>query len=103
MNPPRQPHVEPVAALTGTEVPIQVNAQDGYHDRPDRTGRKASYPRRQIVGDRIVLGWADVFGRRGDLAQRPKHGSMSGGPITAGCASAQVGLGGDHERSGSHP
>src|SRR5689334_15048955 len=28
---------------------------------------------------------------------------MSNGPAAAGCASAQVGLGGDHERRGAHP
>ena len=106
MNQPRKPHVESVAGLTSTAVPMQVNAQDDYDDQLDCAGRKASYQRRQIAGDRIVLNWADVFSRPGDLARRPKHGSMSVGPIAAGCASAQVGLGGlggDQERSGSHP
>jgi hypothetical protein len=102
MNPPRQPHLKS-DTLTSTAVRIQVNAQGDHHDLLGCADRKASYPREQIVGDQVVLGWADVFSRRGDLAQRPKRGSMSGGPITAGCASAQVGLGGDQERRGSHP
>jgi hypothetical protein len=88
---------------TCTAVPIEVNAQDDHDGLLDCTDRKPSYPRELIVGDRVVLGWADVVGRRGGLAGRPKRGSMSGGPITAGCASAQVGLGGDHERRHSRP
>jgi len=102
MNPPRQPHLKS-DTLTSTALRIQVNAQGDHHDLLDCADRKASCPRKQIVGDRVLLGWADVFSRRGDLARRPKRGSMSGGPITAGCASAQVGLGGDQERRGSHP
>ena len=102
MNPPTQPHLKS-DTLTSTAVRIQVNAQGDHYDLLDCADRKVSYPRKQIVGDRVLLGWADVFSRRGDLARRPKRGSMSGGPITAGCASAQVGLGGDQERRGSHP
>ena len=101
MNPPRQPHEDSVA-LTSTAVPIQINAQDDHYHLLDYTGRKASYPREQIVSDWVVLGWADVFSRRGDLAWGPMRGSMSGSGH-GGCASARVGLGGDQERSGSHP
>jgi len=42
-------------------VRIQVNAQGDHHDLLDCADRKASYPRKQIVGDRVLHGWADVF------------------------------------------
>jgi hypothetical protein len=88
---------------TGTTAPVQLYAEDDHHGPLDCTDESVRIRASCSSATGLFRAGMMLLIGEGGLASRPKRGSMSGGPITAGCASAQVGLGGDHERRRSRP